>query len=297
MSSSAPAITVGMPVYNGEPHLEAAIRSVLEQTQTDFELIIADNASTDATQRICESFARADSRVRYLRNPTNIGAARNYNLLARLARSPYFRWANADDLSHRELHARCLAALEQRRDAVLAYGKTQVIDGQGRVISDCEDSLDLQQESPCERLKAFLDRVGLTNAIYGLMRTSALRRTELMGNGRLAAADIVLMGSLCLQGKFVEVPERLFFRRMHPGASSWDRKDEKRQAAFWGGSGASRLRLPVLKQHAAFHRAIVRADMCLRERIALHGHMLRRLYWSRGAVLAELMRAVPVARH
>lgn len=284
-----------MPVYNGGSYVEAAIRSVLEQSQTDFELLIADNASTDGTPDVCMSFARADKRVRYLRNPTNIGAARNYNLLVGLARAPYFRWANADDLAHRELHARCLAVLERHEDAVLAYGKTRIIDADGRMLSDYEDRLDLQQERPGERFRAFLDRVGMTNAIYGLMRTEALRSTRLMGDGRLAAADIVLMGSLCLRGKFIEIPERLFYRRMHQQASSWDRKDEKRQAAFWGGAQASRLSIPTLRQHAAFHGAIAGAALPRGERLALHAHMIRRLYWSRKAVIDELVAAAQTA--
>ena len=70
-----PRVSVGMPVYNGQRFLPQAIESILSQTFTDFELIIADNASTDDTEELSRAYVRRDRRVRYFRNETNIGAA------------------------------------------------------------------------------------------------------------------------------------------------------------------------------------------------------------------------------
>ena len=81
MKNNNPRISVGMPVYNGDAYLELAILAALDQTFTDFELIISDNASTDRTEEICRDFAARDSRILYLRNSENIGAAKNYNKL------------------------------------------------------------------------------------------------------------------------------------------------------------------------------------------------------------------------
>jgi cellulose synthase/poly-beta-1,6-N-acetylglucosamine synthase-like glycosyltransferase len=66
-----------MPVYNGENYLAETVDSILAQTFADFELVISDNASTDATEAICRAYAARDRRIRYVRNPSNIGAARN----------------------------------------------------------------------------------------------------------------------------------------------------------------------------------------------------------------------------
>ena len=93
-----PKISIGMPVYNGENYLAQALRAILSQTFTDFELIISDNASTDATQRICETFAAEDSRVRYFRNSRNIGIEPNFNAAFEPARGKYFMWTAHDDL-------------------------------------------------------------------------------------------------------------------------------------------------------------------------------------------------------
>ena len=72
-------VSLGLPVYNGERFVGQAIQSVLDQTFTDFELIISDNASTDSTPDICEDFARKDPRIRYIPQEINIGAKANFN--------------------------------------------------------------------------------------------------------------------------------------------------------------------------------------------------------------------------
>src|SRR5580698_5675373 len=88
-----PVVTIGMPVYNGARYLEEALRSILNQTYRDCELLISDNASTDATESICRRYAAEDGRVRYLRNERNLGAAANYNRVIHLASGRYFRHA------------------------------------------------------------------------------------------------------------------------------------------------------------------------------------------------------------
>ena len=87
-----------MPVFNGERYLESAIRSNLNQSYGNLELIISDNASTDRTEAICRDLAASDARIKVHRNDRNIGAAANYNKLFQLASGEFFRWSNADDL-------------------------------------------------------------------------------------------------------------------------------------------------------------------------------------------------------
>ena len=85
-----PRVSIGMPIYNGETFLEETLVSLLEQTYTAFELIICDNASTDRTQEICQTYAAADTRIRYYRNEENLGAAPNYNRTFALAQGETF---------------------------------------------------------------------------------------------------------------------------------------------------------------------------------------------------------------
>jgi glycosyltransferase involved in cell wall biosynthesis len=93
-----PAVSIGMPVYNGAQYIREALDSLLSQTFKDFELIISDNASTDATQSICEEYAHRDSRIFYERQVENNGAVANFRFVLDRARADLFMWAAYDDL-------------------------------------------------------------------------------------------------------------------------------------------------------------------------------------------------------
>ena len=69
-----PRVSIGLPVFNGEQFLPAAIDSLLDQTYSDFELVISDNGSTDNTETICRDYAAKDPRVRYYRSNRNRGS-------------------------------------------------------------------------------------------------------------------------------------------------------------------------------------------------------------------------------
>src|SRR5690348_2515296 len=127
----APRLSVGLPVYNGERYLAETLDSLIEQTFEDFELIISDNASTDGTAGICRRYEKLDSRIRYFRQPRNIGGAPNHNFVARQARGELFKWVSADDLYARDLLERCVDALNDLPHVVLAHPWTATIDGSG----------------------------------------------------------------------------------------------------------------------------------------------------------------------
>lgn len=93
-----PYVSIGMPVYNGEVTLHAVIDSILAQSFTDFELIISDNASSDDTQNICESYAKNDLRIIYIRQDKNIGMYKNFKYVLDKAKTEYFMWSAADDI-------------------------------------------------------------------------------------------------------------------------------------------------------------------------------------------------------
>ena len=110
-----------MPVYNGAAYLESAIRSLLAQTYTDLQLIICDNASTDATPEICKAIAAEDSRVRYIRNRENVGLAANWNKAFEFSRSPFFKWHAYDDLCEPTFLEECMDRFREDPDIICAY--------------------------------------------------------------------------------------------------------------------------------------------------------------------------------
>lgn len=253
-----PPVTVGLPVYNGEKHLPATLKRLLGQTCGDFELLIADNASTDGTEEICREAAAQDARVRFVRHEKNRGALGNFNFVAEQARSPLFRFASHDDLVDTSMLERCMEAQRAEPDAVLWYPRALEIDESGKVVGTFDDSLQLLSPNPHQRLRTFLDQYQTSNCLFGLMRTDALQSTRLLGD--FLSADVVLLLELALRGRFIEVPERLFFRRwedrsLHPS------KDKAAVARYYGMRENARLSLHFTIRLIENSRSILAAPL------------------------------------
>jgi glycosyltransferase involved in cell wall biosynthesis len=213
-----PVISVGVPVYNGARFLSRAIDSLLGQSFTDLELIISDNASTDSTREICERYAQRDPRVRYFRQPANIGAPENWNFVVRQARGRFFKWASANDYCDGDMLAKCAAVLDADRRMVLCYGRTRLIDDADRPVELYDGDLSVLDERPSERYGKVRRCLGLNNAQMGLIRMDVLRHTRL--ERKYPAGDMVLMAELTLLGPFALLPDVLFYRRMSKEAAS-----------------------------------------------------------------------------
>jgi len=115
-----PRVSVGVPVYNGASLLAEALECLARQTMGDFEVILSDNGSTDATPDICADFARRDSRFRHVRRETTVPAAVNFTTCRAAATAPYFLWRAYDDLSDDDYLEVLADLLDAHPDAVLA---------------------------------------------------------------------------------------------------------------------------------------------------------------------------------
>jgi glycosyltransferase involved in cell wall biosynthesis len=130
-----PLISVCIPTYRGAAHLPAAIDSVLEQTLSDFELVIIDDNSPDQTAEIVSAYS--DSRIRYLRNSVNLGPEGNWNRCLAEARGTYFKLLPQDDLLYPQSLARQAAVLDADTDShiALVFGARDIVDCAGRIIT------------------------------------------------------------------------------------------------------------------------------------------------------------------
>jgi glycosyltransferase involved in cell wall biosynthesis len=213
-SREIPRVSIGLPVYNGEPFLRQSIDSILAQTFHGFELIVCDNASTDATARICEEYAARDGRVRYFRNARNIGGINNANLTFERARGELFRWAAHDDVCAPTLLERCVRLLDERPDAVVVYPGTINIDEDG-IETGARNGKEGTGASPSARFRQLSYRFHPCEPIYGVIRSEVLRKTRLQQN--YTGSDRALLCELALHGPFVQIPEPLFYKRYHRG--------------------------------------------------------------------------------
>lgn len=278
--AQGPALTIGMPVYNGEAYLEAALSSILAQDYADFELVVCDNASTDRTPLIAAEWASRDPRVRVHRSDTNIGVDLNFDRCVEFARGRYFRWAAADDLVAPGYLGRCVAALEAAPDAVLCQSGVHIIDPTGQVTGLYESGLgDTESGDPARRFAALVLSRHLCTHVFGVMRTQALRATQLLAD--YYGSDRAFLAELALLGRFVHVPEPLFMNREHPARGS--RAMRRKQG--------SRRGLPLLLLYTDYWRAVSRHVHDRRTRRTCRLHLLRWWFhdWNLARLAAELV--------
>ncbi len=287
-SASRPRVSVGMPVYNRESYVAEAIEAHLRQTYTDFELVITDNNSTDRSGEICRAYAARDPRVKYFRNEENLGAAGNFRRCFELSQGEYFRWHPSDDLVGPELLELCVEVLDRDLSVITAYPRTRLIDAFGEIISDYDENLHIMDERPSVRFREVLKRLRLCNLQYGLSRRDKLARTGLLRS--YAGGDIPLIAEMSLYGKFFEVPEHLFYRRMHEEASS-AMKDNKDVMAFFDPKKREKIFLRHWVHLGAHYRSVWRAPLNLSEKLTLSGYLLKQLKWSHEVYSEELSQA------
>lgn len=291
MSQGTPTVSIGLPVYNGQKYLEECLRNLLEQTYRDFEIVISDNGSRDGTRALCERFAAADGRIRYFREEENRGASWNYNRVLELARGRYFRWAAYDDLISPEYLDVCVRSLDAHPADILSYGITVVIDDDGKEKDRYADPIRITDPSPSVRFREYLYKVGLTNAIYGLMRVDTIRRTS--RHEPYPGSDVVLLGELAILGPFREHPEIRFYRRLHAQASAPANPSLSQLVGWFNPKASGRLVLPEWERFLGFLSAIRRSPLPLIEKARCLWVLLR---WKRHGTRDLLKEGLRAAR-
>jgi glycosyltransferase involved in cell wall biosynthesis len=216
-----PLVSIGMPVYNGEKTIERALDGLIAQDYSNLEVIISDNASTDATEEICKRYAQKDSRFSYNRAEKNFGAAWNFNKVLELSIGDYFMWAADDDVRDLSFVSACIEKLMQCPAAVVCQAYTaSYIEGRQEMLcvihtNSLEGKTDL-----IDRYKETLTQ-NPCMAIYGLFRSSALRKTHMLEN--ILGADVAFVQELSIYGQIVQVPKILF---NYIGGREWKTIDE-----------------------------------------------------------------------
>lgn len=268
-------VTLGLPVYNGEKFLRQAIDSLLAQTYTDFDLIISDNASTDSTEQISKEYAARDSRVRYYRNETNIGGAENFNRVFKLSDSEYFKWSAHDDICAPDFLLKCVEVLDKNPSVVLAYPKAKNMNKDGIVREEVHWPRS-DFSTPQHRF-GVLFHMNNCYPVFGLMRSSALKMTKL--HGKYPSSDKILLARLSLLGQLKEVPEFLFFRRVHPDKSVRAYPDYHLRAVWFDPTLKGKIIYPRFRVCGEYFTAISDSPLTLSQRIGCYYQLLRRFRW------------------
>lgn len=211
-----PKVTFGVPVYNGATHIRSALDSLLGQSFTDFEIVIADNASSDDTSRICLEYAERDNRISFQRNAKNLGMIQNFRQVFNLSQGEYFAWASDHDLWHPDWLETMVRVLDENPEVVMAYSRSTGIDDDDEELFTEPRTFDTFGMSTIQRVRAVCTRmVGAGNMAYGLMRSDAFRKTSIYPAWLLP--DRLLLMELSIHGQYKQVDKYLWQRRYPDG--------------------------------------------------------------------------------
>jgi glycosyltransferase involved in cell wall biosynthesis len=243
-------VSIGVPVYNGERYLAEALDSLLAQSFKDFEIVISDNASTDATIEIGRAYQSKDPRVRYFRSEQNRGAAWNFNRAFELSTAPLFKWAACDDLHEERFLERCPRA---DRNHIAEAAEPEV------------------------RFRDLLTHMWWCVPSFGVIRRDAFLKTS--GHGDYWGADKLFLAELALYGRFCHVPEALFSKRVHDVCSYGKDTEELEEHINTAGSRG----LYHFMMFKNYIKIALTADLSLAQRthclLSVAGLTLRRGPW------------------
>jgi glycosyltransferase involved in cell wall biosynthesis len=258
-------VSIGLPVYNGGDYLAQTIESLLAQTWTDYELIISDNGSTDATPEIIRRYAESDRRIRTYRFDRNRGAWRNLTKVFEEGRGQYFVFVSHDDLYETNFLSTAIQALSQDPHALGCYARTEVIDAEGKQIKIIENDERFGSPLSSERVAAAVFFAPAVIA-FGFYKRAVLERTSLFepyaGSDRTFAIELALMGRL------LGLDGALFKYRRHDAQSYGSKYPTRRdRIAWWDPSKANVRTYPTWRLVSEFSSRVWDAELSLTERI------------------------------
>jgi glycosyltransferase involved in cell wall biosynthesis len=270
-----PLVGIGLPVFNGERFIGQTARAILAQSYRHWELVICDNASSDGTEKVCRELAAVDTRIRYYRNPENIGAHPNFNRVFELSRGKYFKWSAFDDTLHPDYLKACVDMLERNPDAVACHSLLDFIDAEGNKLGVCSTGMEAaRSHRPHVRFAAATVKAHNCFDIMAVFRRDALVDSIRMPS--FHGADRALLAQLTLKGRFLQVDRPLFHLRDHTERYSRSMTKPKERAKWQDASFKGGWTFPTWHMYGEYWRVLLRSDVSASNRLWC---MLRLLQW------------------
>jgi glycosyltransferase involved in cell wall biosynthesis len=235
---TAPLVSIGLPVYNGAAFLREALDSALAQDYPNFEVVVCDNASTDTTPAICGEYAARDPRIRYERNPRDLGALGNFARTAQQSRGIYFTWLPHDDYLAPSFLSETVAHLEANADATLCSTAIRLVDS-GRNLLHTFDFPTLADASGWRAARrCYFDGLWspeLYYNLFGVFRREVLLRVPIgrdryRGKPVLYLWELPFLARVATLGRIAALPTALRSIRYHPGSLGWSVNREQTYA-------------------------------------------------------------------
>ena len=190
-------VSIGIPTFNRVETLKRSIDSLLSQTYQNIEIIISDNASTDATKDFCIKLSMMDERIKYIRHGVNNGPTFNFNYVLEHSTGKYFMWLGDDDWIDNAYIDECLNALINNNELSLVCGNSMYY--QNGSYAFAGQKINLFSDNDWQRMLSYYCTVTDNGTFYGVMRKNDLkniRMKDCMGTDWLMIAEISFIGKI-----------------------------------------------------------------------------------------------------
>jgi glycosyltransferase EpsE len=224
-----PRISVVMGVYNTKQYVTEAVESILKQTYKDFEFIIIDDASTDGTSEALKKIAEKDKRIKLFRNKKNLGLTKNLNIGLRKAKGEFIARMDADDVSLPNRFATEVEFLDKHPDIALVGTWADVINSEGKVISDIKYVTDHNaiRRNMTERSQIIHPSV--------MFRKSIVKKAGFYDEKLRTAQDYEYFARVMSQFKVANIPKKVFKYRWDFNQNEGFKRNRQQEINGWVG--------------------------------------------------------------
>jgi len=215
MSKENKKISIILPVYNGEKYIAKSIESIINQTYTNWELIIVNDCSKDNTLKICKSFAAKDKRIKVFTNKINLKLPNSLNAGFNEATGDYYTWTSDDNIFKPEALTTMVSVLDNNQDIAMVYADYSNIDSDDKIIEDVK-------QKDAEYLMTGDNWCG---ACF-LYRADIAKKVGNYDASLFLAEDYDYWVRIARYGKIKHITDNLYLYRIHGGSLTATRTQE-----------------------------------------------------------------------
>lgn len=188
-------LTLGIPMYNEKQWIDKTLGSILDQSYSDFQLIVLDDESSDSSYQIASEFASKDNRITLLRNRRNLGNLETFLKILKLVNTELFGWVGAHDLLDRNYIRELVRALDDKPEINYVYGNLCFIDEIGNLSG--RDMEQIKTRINSTRIENYFDMIGQCRKgginFHGIYRREILTNFEKTQRKTLVGWDHVIL--------------------------------------------------------------------------------------------------------
>ncbi len=220
-----PLVSIGIPAYNRPDTLKKTLQCIKDQTYPNLEIIVSDDCSPDdRVVQVVNGAMFSEQRIKFFRQPQNLGATLNCEFILAKATGKYFLWTDDEDLIAPEFVEKLVACMELQRDLVACACDVNTIDHDDNFVA-VHQLNSLRPTANWDQARKLFFRYPTSNiffCILGMYRTDVLKKTNIRNlqgwNGYETNGEVPFLAQLATLGRIAAIPEALKTYRLNPNS-------------------------------------------------------------------------------